>query len=48
MNVLHAISDLAQAPGVYAMYGGIAQKLRDRIVQRLVRTVEPSLYPVLA
>jgi hypothetical protein len=48
MNVLHAISDLPQAPGVYAMYGGkgrgryvayvgIAQKLRDRIVQHLVR-----------
>jgi hypothetical protein len=48
MNVLHAISDLPQAPAVYAMYGGkgrgrhvayvgIAQKLRDRIVQHLVR-----------
>jgi hypothetical protein len=48
MNVLHAISDLPQTPAVYAMYGGkgrgryvayvgIAQKLRDRILQHLVR-----------
>jgi excinuclease UvrABC nuclease subunit len=59
MNVLHVISDLPQIPAVYAMYGGkgrgryvayvgIAQKLRDRIVQHLRHTVEPSLYPALA
>jgi hypothetical protein len=53
-----AISDLPQAPGVYVIYGGrrrgryvacvgIAQKLRDRIVQHFVRSVMPSLYLAL-
>jgi excinuclease UvrABC nuclease subunit len=48
MNVLHAISELPQTPAVYAMYGGkgpgryvayvgVAQKLRDRMVQHLAR-----------
>ncbi len=48
MDVLHSVSDLPQVPSVYAMYGGegrgryvayvgIAQKLKGRVVQHLVR-----------